>query len=181
MSLDHFAAHRMLVLDLHVTEIDLSHHFLIDFKVLTEKEEQQTKEITYRSLRNVDMLKFREDVQEKLGALPTTNNLGAMVDNYNSALREIVDASAPWKTAKFKIVEKAPWFDREYADLRKERRRAEKRYRSTRLEADKKVYTALRREAINTSFSKKKEYVSKRLEKNPSKNLYSVVNELIDN
>ena len=169
------------VLDVHVTEIDLSHHFLIDFKVLSGKEKKQVKEITYRSLCNVDMLKFREDVQEKLGALPTTNNLGAMVDSYNSALREIVDASAPLKTTKIKIVEMAPWFDREYADLRKERRRAEKKYHRTRLEADKKVYTALRREAINTSFDKKKEYISKRLEKNPSKNLYSVVNELTDN
>ena len=49
------------------------------------------------------------------------------------------------------------------------------------MEADKKIYIALRKEAINNSFAKKKEYITKRIEFNPSKSLHSVVNELIDN
>ena len=85
------------------------------------------------------------------------------------------------RTTQIKLVDKAPWFDKEYSDLRRERRKAERKYHRTRLHTDKKVYTALRREAINTSFSKKREFICKRLEKNPSKSLYSVVNELTDN
>ena len=139
------------------------------------------KSITYRCLRDVDMEKFRDDVQEKLSALPVTNDLAVKVNNYNSVLNDIVNDSAPMKTIKIKVVDKAPWFDREYSDLRKERRKAEKKYHRTRSEADKKVYIALRKEAINTSFTKKKDYIRKRLENNPSKSLYSVVNELIDN
>ena len=167
--------------NIRVTEIDLSHHFLIDFNILAQKELPLMKTVTYRCLRDVDMEKFRNDVQERLGALPVTNDLSVKVNDYNSVLKDIVNLNAPMKTSKLKIVEKAPWFDREYSDLRKQRRKAERKYRQTRSDTDKKAYIALRKEAINTSFNKKKDYIRRRLERNPNKSLYSVVNELIDN
>ena len=169
------------VCDIEVTEIDLSHHFLIHFNILAQKVVPQMKWITYRSLRDVDMDRFCKDVQEKLSALPVTNDLAVKVNTYNTVLKDIVNVSAPMKTIKIKVVDKAPWFDREYADLRKERRRAEKKYHRTRSEDDKKIYITLRNKAINTSFNKKKDYIRKRIEANPSKSLYSVVNELTDN
>ena len=139
------------------------------------------KTITYRSTKNVDIEKFRQEVKERLEALPPTNSVLTKVNGYNTVLSGLVEECAPLKTKKIELVPEAPWFDNEYAELRKIRRRAEKKYRKSRKEADKKVYLACRKETINTSFSKKKSYVSDKLKSGSSKTLYAVVNQLIDN
>ena len=60
------------------------------------------------------------------------------------------------------------------------RRKAEKKFRRTGLEADKVMYRALRKNTINSSLIKKKSYVTKKLQDGSAKTLYSVVNQLID-
>ena len=66
-------------------------------------------------------------------------------------------------------------------EQRKLRRRAEKKFRRTGLEADKKIDKALRKETINSSFKKKKLFITEKLKSGSAKTLYSVVNQLIDN
>ena len=52
--------------EVNVTEIDLSHHYLIDSKLLAEVQTYQQKIVTYRSTKNVDLNKFEEDVEDRL-------------------------------------------------------------------------------------------------------------------
>ena len=86
------------------------------------------------------------------------------------------------KTRKLKIVPDAPWFDIEYANLRKLRRNAEKKFKRSGKESDKKLYCNLRKQTVQTSFNKKKSLVSNKLKQgNSCKSLYSVVNRMIDN
>ena len=92
--------------DLIVTKIDLSHHFLIDFSLIADKNSNKIKMISYRNFRDVDMVKFNSDVNERLNALPRTDNLMDKVTNYNTALEEIVNECSPIKTNKIRIVEK---------------------------------------------------------------------------
>ena len=105
--------------DVNVTDIDLSDHFLIDFQILKEPAVPQTKTITYRSTRNLDLERFSNDVQVRLNSLPPATSFLEKVTNYNLALTEIVTDHAPIKTREIKVVPKAPWFDAEYADQRK--------------------------------------------------------------
>ena len=98
------------------------------------------KTITYRNLKNIDMANFCKEVEGRLQTLPDTNDILCKVKGYNTILSELVDAVAPTKTRKVKLVPEAPWFDAEYAEQRKIRRKAEKKYRKTGLEANKKVY-----------------------------------------
>ena len=165
----------------NITETDVSDHFLVDFNVACEPDSREMKTITYRSTKNVDLEKFRQEVKERLEALPPTNSVLTKVNGYNAVLSGLIEDCAPLKTKKIKLVPEAPWFDNEYAELRKIRRKAEKRYRKSRNETDKKVYLACKKETINTSFSKKKSYVSDKLKSGSSKTLYAVVNQLIDN
>ena len=139
------------------------------------------KTIHYRPTKAVDRARFNTRVNEELASMPQTRNLPELVGHYTDKLKAIVDEFCPMKTKTIKLVPEAPWFDLDYANIRRERRKAEKRYRRTGLEADKRRYVALRKEAIRTSFEKKKEYVTKKLEDSSGRTLYSVVNELIDN
>ena len=171
---------KQCVENLRVTNIDLSHHFLIDFNaaLMLESMKEQRK-ISYRS-KNIDMVKFREDVRETLLALPQSDDLDEKVASYNTSLAHVVDKHAPVLTKTITVVPDAPWFDAEYANLRKLRRKAEKKYRKSNLETDKKVYQCLRKQTVNLAFEKKKQLVSDKLQHGTSKTLYAVVNELID-
>jgi exonuclease III len=165
---------------INISTTDLSDHFLVDFNLNVERKLKQSKIITYRPTKTVDMVKFCEDVTDKLGALPPTNDVGKRVKDYNEVLGNLVEEYSPLKTVTIKLVPEARWFDKDYVELRKLRRSAEQRYRRTSREADKKMYIALRKQAIDTSFVKKKNYVREKLKEN-SGSLYSVVNKLIDN
>ena len=116
-----------------------------------------------------------------LPALPLTHNLCEKITIYNTALAEVVNKPAPIFSKTITVAPDAPWFDAEYSNLRKLRRKAENKFRKSHLDADKKVYQSLRKQAVNLAFDKKKQYVSTKLEQGSSKTLYAVVNELIDN
>ena len=169
------------VQDLNITQLDLSHHSLIDFNLKTETKTKSEKTISFRSFKNIDTPQFRSEVQEKLIDLPQTNNIQSRVESYNATLTELVEKHAPVKTKVIKVVNEAPWFDVEYSNLRKLRRNAEKKYHKTHLEEDRMSYINLRKQTINLSFEKKKMYISNKLKNsNSSKALYTIVNELID-
>ena len=65
--------------------------------------------------------------------------------------------------------------------MRKKRRKAEKKYRKSKSDADKKDYLLLKKQTIKAAKSKKRKYISERLKDGSSKSLYSVVNKLTDN
>ena len=89
--------------DVEISPLDLSDHFLIDFKLAAESVKREQKVIRYRSLKNVDVVKFGEDVRNQLAA-PHTHELGPMVLDYNTNLSNLVSEHASWKTRKIKVV-----------------------------------------------------------------------------
>jgi len=100
--------------------------------------------------------KFRQDLSLALFPLGKANTLGQSMEFYNDAVVNVLDTHAPKKTSKFRVVENAPRFDNEYLNLRKERRRAEKKYQKTKAEDDKKAYLLLQKKATEIVKNKKK-------------------------
>ena len=147
---------KVILKELCVRTVDLSHHFLISFNSLLLVETAKEKRtISYRS-KDVDLTKFCDDVEESLQSLNHTKDLKKMIDEYNSSLSKVVNKHAPVLTKTISITSHAPWFDAEYVSLRKSRRKAERRYRKSRLDIDKKAYQFLRKEAVKLAYKKKK-------------------------
>ena len=92
----------------------------------------------------------------------------------------IIDKHAPVRSKTVKVVPRAPWFDTEYATLRRHRRKAEKKYRRTGHEVDKQLFQDLRKLTTLLAMDKKQSYVSRKLMAG-NRSLYSVVDELLDN
>ena len=169
------------VSDIIVSQFELSHHFLIDFKVTAEANRNLTKLIKFRNLKNIDALVFDTEVTAKFQVNPVTNSVDEIVENYNAVITEVLNKHAPIKTKEIKVVTTAPWFDGEYITLRKQRRKAEKKHRKSGLQVHKEEYVNLRKQTTDVAKNKKKTYVTRKLAQGSSKTLYSVVNELIDN
>ena len=81
-----------------------------------------------------------------------------MVTNYNKVMLSIIDKHAPVRSKMVKVVPRAPWFDTEYATLRRHRRKAEKKYRRTGHEVDKQLFQDLRNQTTSLAMHKKQSY-----------------------
>ena len=76
---------------------------------------------------------------------------------------------------------RAPWFDTDYKELRKKRRKAEKKYKQSKSSDDKTAFTKLRKLTTDLAFTKKKKYFSDQINQCSSKkSLYTCVNRLLD-
>ena len=86
--------------------------------------------MSFRNLRSADTEKFTDEVTGKLALLRNSlsgSSMGEKVLEYNRTVEELVDEYFPLETKQIKVVPHAPWFDTEYKNLRKLRRKAEKK------------------------------------------------------
>ena len=75
----------------------------------------------------------------------------------------VVNTHAPEKTKTVKLVPQAPWFDAEYATLRRQRRMGDRKYRKTGRQKDKDEFTSLRKQTTALSLIKKRSHISNKL------------------
>ena len=171
----------LYVSNIDIRKIDLSHHFLIEFGVNVSPSECTTKSITYRAWKDIDNERFAQEIKEALSIRQESRSMSEKLANYNRVLKETGDKYAPPRTKEIKIKPNAPWFDGEYKSLRRERRKAEKRFRKSKSDSDKEELIRLRKETTNMAKNKKRSLISRKIDQGSSKSLYQVVNNLTDN
>ena len=168
------------VRNLIVEDVQLSDHYLISFEVDVEVVKQETKTITYRNFKGVNMERFSEELVTKLQD-NDLRSFGEKVTVYNSTVRNMVNDYAPQLTKTIKITPNAPWFDSEYKAVRRARRRAEKKYKRTKAPADRESFVELRKQTTKLAFDKKREHCTRKIEEcNGTKALFGCVKELLD-
>ena len=161
-------------------DVHLSDHFKISFDFDIEVVQCTDKTITFRDTKSLDCEKFSSELMEKLG-YRMQGNFGERVDIYNNTVREMVESYAPLQKKNIKVVPNSPWFDSEYKDLRKLRRRAEKKYKRTKDPIDKENFLKLRKTTTVMAFNKKREHCTRKIEECQStKALFGCVKELVD-
>ena len=107
--------------DVMVSDVGLSDHYLItatlDYSPHTVTE---YKTIHFRKLKEINPDAFSADLQNQIILRNIENecDFRTAVSHYNSALTKVLDLHAPLITKTIKDVPRAPWFDREYSDLR---------------------------------------------------------------
>ena len=89
----------------------LSDHNFIDCFLHIEKPKPQTKTVTYRKLKNINIKILGVDMVKALEAANNYSDLAALVDMYNVKLSEVLGNHAPQKTKTVKISHHQPWFN----------------------------------------------------------------------
>ena len=169
--------------DIMPNNVNLSDHFVIQFKalgVMTDKKEY--KSINYRDVKSVNNDKFCQDIEQSYNKIES-DNFQEKVTAFNTIASEIVDSHAPLKSKQLKIVPEAPWFDQEYKLLRQRRRKAEKKYKRTGLDAHREEFVSLRNQTTTLAFNKKRTYFKTKIDEcnGNSKSLFTCLNKLTDN
>jgi len=101
--------------------------------------------ITYQPIKKIDNSQFHEDLKAVIETIPNVMHVGETVSCYNNKLLSLLDKHAPQKTIKIKNVPSSPWFDQEYSSLRRERRKAERKFWRSKNDIDKKAYLFLQK------------------------------------
>ena len=158
----------------------LSDHSSVHFDLSLAKPPLPTKEISYRKIKSIDMDEFKLDIVNS--GLPDLegDDVDALVETYNSTLTGILDKHAPVKTRKVTIHPHAPWLTDSIKEIKRDKRKAERKWRQTGLTIHREIYTDLRNKMNESIASSKKDFFQQRIEEASSSQsaLFQCVNEL---
>jgi len=151
-----------------------------DFKLVLEK--KFYKKMDYRKLREIDSDLFTEDLTSIIENLDLSGSFKLTVTELAKQTSTLLEHHAPIVSKTISVVSKAPWFDKEYRDLRKLRRKAERIWRKTQTELDFITYKDICKSSSKLARQKKKDHfvsVINKAEGNP-RTLYQIVNKELD-
>ena len=92
------------------------------------------KHISFRKLKTLDFNAFKDDTA--LSDLFSDAHPEKIVDLYNNTLRLLLDRHAPITSKKVVFRPKIPWINNNIIEAKRQRRKAERKSRSTRCQSD---------------------------------------------
>ena len=170
------------------SEVDSMHkfgsdHFPIYCKINLSFDKKYFKQVTYRKLSGINQSELNYDLTQACSATFIDNGeFGRLYEALRSSLGMVMDKHAPVLTKNISVMDEAPWFDKEYRQLRSRRRYAEKCWKKKNDPSQYLIYKELCDEASILANSKKKAFFSKLIRKsdNNSKTLFNLVNNALD-
>ena len=112
---------------------------LCDLK--TSKPHPRKEWIQYRKLNAIDFNKFNLDLSTALQTNNTIQPVGK-VAHYNHSLSSVLEQHAPIKSKEIVVREMVPWINEDILAAKRERRKCERIWRSTRLTVHREIYIA---------------------------------------
>ena len=103
-----------------------------------------TKQITYRRMKAIDVDEFASDLQNSRLFSLETDDVDVLAETYNSVLCEVLGQHSPLKSKTITVHHVAPWYTDVVRDTKTIRRKAERKWRQTRLVIHKQIYQAAR-------------------------------------
>ena len=122
----------------------LTDHHVIRCDLVTGKPTRPRRQIKYRKYASIDNTKLMSDLENS--DLFNNPNYGVdeLYTQYNSTTAGFIDSHAPLITRVIIIRPKTPWYNSDLSDAKRLLRRAERRWRQTRLVVHRDMYTSLR-------------------------------------
>ena len=134
-------------------------------------------------MKDLDIEKFQADLEEELKQFdPKDGSVSDIADNFNNILDSVIEKHAPMKKRTNTIRPQPPWYSDDINDARKERRKAEKKWRSTGLNVHKEIYREKKLMVVHMIKKAKTQFYKDRLSKarGDQKVLFNCVDELLN-
>ena len=150
-----------LVDHVDVSPIDnnISDHALITFKVEVTRCTTYSKTITFRSYRGLNVREVTTIIEDDLVTTVARGLTSEQcVNSYNDGLASLRDQFCPLMTKELRIRDDAEWYDHRIVSLRRERRRAERRWRRVGTDAARTSFVTARRAVVRQIYTCKVEH-----------------------
>ena len=175
---------------LHISDIcvekpDKSDHSVIFFKMHCNFQSNGKREISFRSLKNVDLQSFTRDIETNLDLFIENcndENFSESVSLFNQVFGDVVNNHAPIVTKSVEINPKPGWIDQEFKSARSERRKLYKIWKKSRKTSDREKLNLSRQNVNDMSINKRTLYFSKCISEssNYQRELFQICNSLFD-
>ena len=170
--------------DLRINNIEttyyVSDHSFVCAGTSLAKPDISYKTITYRKLRDIDMLSFKQDLQQSDLCVNASDNLDDLVNQYYDSICNVMNVYAPETTKTVKVVQNSPWFTQDLRELKLSRRKLEYKWRKSGLEVDHEAFKLARNDFICKVNMRKTSYYHDEVMRcnGDQKKLYTLVNKL---
>ena len=160
----------------------MSDHNAILCKVNVQRPEAQKKVTSSRNIKNIDQQAFKDHFSEKFSSLnANADDANVVTEGYENAITATLDIYAPATKRSCTNRARQPWYNSDIHVARRARRKCEKRWRKTRLEADHQLYLE-ELQRVNTMIDNaKKCYIKEQLCTADIKTVFRTVNGLLNN
>ena len=132
------------------------------------KPQAVSEEITYRKLKSIDMDAMRDDLIASDLCCKQFTDLNELVQCYNNTLASALDRHAPLKSKTVARRKRVPWFSSEIKSAIQSRRKAERKWKTTRCECDLLVFKRARNYANFIMKAARREYYTSFIQNNSS-------------
>ena len=131
-----------LVTDVRILNDVFSDHQVVTCKLNCPRPPLSKIPLTFRSTKQLNGDVFIATLKESLANqdLSVKTDIDKMVDIYNSTLKDIYDKLAPVQTRVVNHRPWAPWYNEDLREAKREKRRAERKFRKTKLTVNKHMY-----------------------------------------
>ena len=104
-----------------------------------------TRTISFRKIRAIDQNCLAENIRETAILRHSAIELDAMVYQYNSPLRPILDKHSQLESNTFRVRQMIPWFPDQIEDAKQQLEKLERLWTRTRLTVHRQMYQAKKR------------------------------------
>jgi hypothetical protein len=158
-----------------------SDHYAIFGHIAIAKPPPNTRLVTTRNLRAVNIETLRADITELIAGVKSDLDVQSLANIYEDGLKRVLDRQAPLVTRRVRIRPSAPWLTSQVRDARRKRRRAERLWKKTKLTIHRDMFVDARNKASHSVFLAKRDYYSDKIDSPVfnTKQLFNVSNELL--
>jgi hypothetical protein len=171
------------ITDISVNENLFSDHKTVFFHLAADRPPRAKQTVVSRNFKKVDPEAFTSDLGSaaaELGRQLEDCSVDQLVEMYDSTLSNLLNQHAPLVSKQVTVRPSAPWISEEAREARRDRRKAEKLWRATRLEVHRQMYVCARNKAKCLFKEAKRDYVSSQLaDCTSSRQLFSLTNRLL--
>ena len=170
-----------------VDELNSDHNNIL-FQLNLKKSKPPKKSVKLRRFKEIDIQKFKLDLENHFKPLmtstairPTSEHLTELVKVY-TCTSNIVDKHAPEIERMITVRNPTPWSRKDIQQAKGDKRRAEKKWRKTRLQSDFEIYKNARNAYNKLLKDIKAKDLTKRIQANKSnsKNMYKAINSALN-
>jgi exonuclease III len=169
-----------LVSNVVVNDTQLSDHYWILCSLKVARPKSVPKTISYRKLKEIDVPAFRNDIANSSLGTPSDNeSIDDLAANYSSVFSSLLDKHAPLMSKQ--VIERphSPWYNSDIKDSKRKCRKAERKWRKTKLEIHRQIYVSALQDVANKIEAAKKQYYGSKIEKADQKTLYKLATNLL--
>ncbi|XP_072023255.1 uncharacterized protein [Amphiura filiformis] len=161
----------------------ISDHALIACTLQIAKPKIPMKTITSRKYRSIDPAVLKEDIVSSVLTSSPATNVNDAVNQYNDILSNLLDLHAPARTKSVVPRIQQPWFSDSLHQLKRERRKAERKWISSRLTVDLEIFKALRNKYNVALYHAKCTFFNNKILEcgNNYKTMFSIIGEVLHN